>query len=148
MIKIRWKWFKLKFTSSIEKKRKNEQRSFSEGWVEFKRKKHAKQAALKLNNTMCGGKRKNPWYSELWNIKYLKKFRWTHLNERMAYEQELRKQRLRQEIQLAKKETNFYIQNVEKSMLLDFIKFSFKLKKIYFLTFLLFVPILIIINVS
>jgi len=47
----------------------------------------------------------------------LKKFRWTHLNERKAYEQEARKQRLRQEIALAKKETNFYIQNVEKSKL-------------------------------
>jgi ESF2/ABP1 family protein len=99
----------------LEKKRKNEQRTFSEGWVEFKRKKYAKQAANALNNNPCGGKRKNPWYSELWNVKYLKKFRWTHLNERMAYEQELRKQRLRQEIQLAKKETSYYIQNYEKS---------------------------------
>jgi hypothetical protein len=33
----------------------------------------------------------------------------------MTYEQELRKQRLRQEVNLAKKETSFYIQNVEKS---------------------------------
>ncbi len=62
-----------------------------------------------------GGKRKNPWYFELWNMKYLKSFRWTHLNERLAYEQEMRKQRLRQEIALAKKEANFYVQNVEKS---------------------------------
>ncbi len=45
----------------------------------------------------------------------MKNFRWTHLNERLAYEQEIRKQRLRQEITLAKKESNFYIQNVEKS---------------------------------
>ncbi len=74
--------------------------------------------AARLNNTQVGGKRKNPWYFELWNVKYLKNFRWTHLNERMAYEQELRKQRLRQEVSLAKKETNFYIQNVEKSKLL------------------------------
>ena len=48
-------------------------------------------------------------------MKYLKGFRWTHLNEKIAYEQEMRKQRLRQEIALAKKETQFYIQNVEKS---------------------------------
>lgn len=71
--------------------------------------------AARFNNKQCGGKRKNPWYSELWNIKYLKRFRWTHLNERMSYEQELRKQRLRQEVNLAKKETSYYIQNVEKS---------------------------------
>lgn len=103
------------FLEPREKKRKSEQRTFSEGWVEFKRRKKAKHAAEQLNNKMCGGKRKNPWYSELWNIKYLKKFRWTHLNERMAYEQELRKQKLRQEVALAKKETSFYIENFEKN---------------------------------
>ena len=48
-------------------------------------------------------------------MKYLKSFKWTHLNERKAYEQEMRKQRLRQEVSFAKKETNFYIQNVENS---------------------------------
>ena len=103
------------FLEPREKKRKSEQRSFSEGWVEFKRKKIAKQVARDLNNNQVGGKRRNPWYHELWNMKYLKNFRWTHLNERIAYEQEQRKQRLRQEIALAKKESNFYIQNVEKN---------------------------------
>ena len=83
--------------------------------MEFKKRRVAKKVAEELNNSQVGGKRRNPWYSELWNIKYLKKFRWTHLNERLAYEQEIRKQRLRQEIALAKKESNFYIQNVEKS---------------------------------
>jgi ESF2/ABP1 family protein len=68
-----------------------------------------------LNNTQVGGKRKNKWYHDFWNMKYLKHFRWTHLNERMTLEKEVRKQRLRQEVSLAKKETNFYIQNVEKS---------------------------------
>ena len=103
------------FLEPREKKRKNEQRSFSEGWLEFKSKRTAKAVAARFNNKQCGGKRKNPWYSETWNIKYLKRFRWTHLNERMSYEQELRKQRLRQEVNLAKKETSYYIQNVEKS---------------------------------
>lgn len=98
-----------------EKKRKSQARTFSEGWIEFKSKKIAARVARDLNSTQVGGKRKNPWYHELWNLKYLKKFRWTHLNERKAYEQEVRKQRLRQEVALAKKETNFYIQNVEKS---------------------------------
>jgi ESF2/ABP1 family protein len=100
-----------------KKKRKNQPTSFLEGWVEFKRKFVAKKVAKTLNNSQVGGKRRNPWYSELWNIKYLKDFRWTHLNERLAYEQEMRKQRLRQEVSLAKKESNFYIQNYEKSNL-------------------------------
>ncbi len=107
---------------SKEKKRKNQARSFSEGWVEFKRKKVAKRVAKEINNTQVGGKRRNPWYHELWNIKYLKGFRWTHLNERKAYEQEMKKQRLRQEVAFAKKETNFYIQNVENSNILFILK--------------------------
>lgn len=97
-----------------EKKRKNEPRTFQEGWIEFKKRKVAKQVAAKLNNNQVGGKRRNPWYHELWNLKYLKNFRWTHLNERKAYEQELRKQKLRQDVAFAKKESNFYIQNFEK----------------------------------
>jgi ESF2/ABP1 family protein len=83
--------------------------------VEFKKRRVAKEVAKALNNSTVGGKRRNPWYHELWNIKFLKDFLWTHLNERLAYEQEIRKQRLRQEISLAKKEANFYIENFEKS---------------------------------
>ena len=44
----------------------------------------------------------------------MKNFRWTHLNERLAYENESRKQRLRQEVMLAKKEANFFIRSYEK----------------------------------
>ena len=100
----------------LEKKRKNEARSFKEGWVEFDRRKVAREVAAQLNNNTVGGKRRNPWYYEIWNIKYLKRFKWTHLNERIAYEQEVRKQKLRQDIALAKKESNFYAQNFEKSI--------------------------------
>lgn len=106
------------YLEPMEQKRKNQPRAFAEGWVEFKKKKIAKKVAKMLNNMQVGGKRRNPWFNELWNIKYLKNFRWTHLNERLAYEQETRKQRLRQEIALAKKEANFYIQNVEKSKII------------------------------
>lgn len=99
-----------------EKKRKSKVlRTFAEGWVEFKNKRIAKAVAKRYNNKPVGGKRSNPWYDELWNIKYLKKFRWTHLNERKTYENEVRKQRLRQEVALAKKESSYYMQNVEKS---------------------------------
>ena len=87
---------------------------FEEGWVEFVDKRIAKRVAKFLNNQRIGGKRRCPWYEELWNMKYLPKFKWTHLNERLAYEREVHKQRLRTEITQAKKKTNHYIQNVEK----------------------------------
>ena len=89
-------------------------RAFTEGWVEFEDKKTAKIVARTLNNNQIGGKRRNPWYYELWNIKYLPKFQWAHLNERLAYERAVHKQRLRAEISQAKKETSKFIQNVER----------------------------------
>lgn len=46
---------------------------------------------------------------------YLHRFKWTHLSERLAYERQVRQQRMRAEVSQAKRETNFYLQNVEKS---------------------------------
>ena len=92
---------------------------FSEGWIEFKDKKVAKKVALTLNTQIIGGKRRNPWYEEMWTMKYLSKFQWAHLNERLAYERQVHKQRLRNETAQAKKETDFYVQNVEKRNFLE-----------------------------
>ncbi|KAK3087226.1 hypothetical protein FSP39_003335 [Pinctada imbricata] len=89
-------------------------RSFTEGWVEFGDKRKAKMVAMKLNNTTIGGKKKSRWYDELWNIKYLHRFQWAHLNERLAYEKAVHKQRLRTEISQVKREANFHIRNSEK----------------------------------
>ncbi|XP_013402130.1 activator of basal transcription 1 [Lingula anatina] len=89
-------------------------RLFTEGWLEFADKRIAKRVALSLNNTQIGGKRRSRWHDEIWNIKYLPKFKWVHLNERLAYEKEVHKQRMRTEIAQVKKEANFYVQNVEK----------------------------------
>ena len=85
-------------------------RMFTEGWVEFMNKKMAKNVAQSLNNTQVGGKKKQHWYWDLWNIKYLPKFKWGHLNERLAYEKAVHQQRLRTEIAKVKRESNFYIQ--------------------------------------
>ncbi|XP_015252812.1 PREDICTED: activator of basal transcription 1 [Cyprinodon variegatus] len=88
---------------------------FTEGWVEFRDKRVAKRVALSLHNTPMGTKKRQRFFSDLWNMKYLHRFQWTHLSERLAYEQTVLKQRLRTEVSQAKKETNFYLNNVEKS---------------------------------
>ena len=60
------------------------------------------------------GKKKCKWREELWNLKYIHRFRWTHLNERLTYEKAVHVQRMRTEISQAKREANFYIQSAEK----------------------------------
>ncbi|XP_062517757.1 uncharacterized protein LOC134192997 isoform X2 [Corticium candelabrum] len=91
-------------------KRKN----FTEGWVEFDDKRIAKSVARSLNATQIGGQKHSRYYDDLWNIKYLPKFRWTHLTEKLAYEAAVRQQKMRTEMSQAKRETRFYMENVDK----------------------------------
>ena len=86
--------------------------------MEFKKKKIAKKVARSLNNSQIGGKRRSRWFDEIWNIKYLPKFKWGHLNERLAYEKAVRTQRLRTEVTQAKREVSFYTQKVEQNKIL------------------------------
>ncbi|XP_027866194.1 activator of basal transcription 1 [Xiphophorus couchianus] len=106
------------------KKKKSGSRrcDFTEGWVEFRDKRVAKRVALSLHNTPMGTKKRQRFFSDLWNIKYLHRFHWTHLSERLAYEQTVLQQRLRAEVSQAKKETSFYLNNVEKSAHLEHLR--------------------------
>ncbi|PZC72148.1 hypothetical protein B5X24_HaOG211803 [Helicoverpa armigera] len=96
-------------------KRKRVPNQFTEGWVEFQKKKVAKMVATKLNNTKIGTRKKSRYYDMIWNIKYIPRFKWIHLSERLAYERAAMKQRLRAEISQAKKEAHYLQTNVEKS---------------------------------
>ncbi|KAJ1823905.1 Activator of basal transcription 1 [Coemansia sp. RSA 2675] len=63
----------------------NRKRQFTEGWIEFASKKYAKAVATMLNNTNMGGGNKHGFYHEdLWDLKYLPKFKWRHLAEQLA----------------------------------------------------------------
>lgn len=106
------KYFAYHISEKLPSHKKN--RVFIEGWVEFLDKKIAKSVALALNNNKVGGKKRNRWYEELWNIKYLHRFKWGHLNEKLAYERAVHNQRLRTEISQVKKESHFFVSNVEK----------------------------------
>lgn len=98
-----------------QKKKRKPAKHFTEGWVEFQSKRIAKQVALHLNNSRIGERKKSKFYDYLWNIKYLHRFKWVHLNERLAYECAVHQQSLRGEIAQAKREANFFSHNVEKS---------------------------------
>merc|ERR1712130_938784 len=73
----------------------------------------AKSVAESLNSIPVGGKRRSKAYEELWNIKYLPRFKWVHLSERLAYEAAIRQQRLRTEISQVKREAEHFKSSVE-----------------------------------
>lgn len=82
--------------------------------MEFERKSVAKKVALLLNNKQVNTRKKSKHYDHIWNIKYLSNFKWVHLHERLAYEKAARRQKLRAEIELAKKKSNFFSINLDK----------------------------------
>ena len=65
--------------ASVRKRRKakggNGSKQFVEGWVEFSSKKVAKQVARSLNSTRMGGRKRDYYHDDTWNLKYLKNFK-------------------------------------------------------------------------
>ena len=59
------------------------------------------------------------FYDDIWNVKYLSKFQWGHLTEKLAYDQKMREQRLKSETANAKKELQFYEQKRDLSKKLN-----------------------------
>ena len=100
----------------------NTGKKFVEGWVEFKEKKRAKRAAAMLHGREVGGKRRSKHYYDLWNIKYLPKFTWDTLTEEMEYQKALREKKLRLEMDVAKKERDFYLARMDQAKALEAMK--------------------------
>ncbi|XP_023940374.1 uncharacterized protein LOC112047479 [Bicyclus anynana] len=98
-----------------EKRKMRRPNLFTEGWVEFEKKSVAKSVTSLLNNTKIGTRKKSRYYDMIWNIKYIPRFKWIHLSERLTYERAAMKQRLQAEISQAKKEAHYLQTNVEKS---------------------------------
>jgi ESF2/ABP1 family protein len=79
----------------------------------------AKTVAATLNNQIMGGKKSNYYHDDIWNLKYLSKFKWIHLNEQLAYERQERQKKLQMETEQAKKEIGAYLRNVDQSKMLQ-----------------------------
>lgn len=103
--------------NSVKKSKRKIAKKFTEGWVEFEKKTIAKKVAQFLNNKQVSTRKKSKHFDCIWNIKYLSGFKWVHLHERLAYEKAARKQKLRAEIQLAKKKANYFNSNLTKKKL-------------------------------
>lgn len=102
---------------------------FSEGWVEFTKKSVAKRVAKMLNGQEIGGKKRSMFYYDLWNIKYLSKFKWDDLTQEIAYKNAIREQKLALEISAAKRESSFYLSKVDQSRALSSIEERIKKKQ-------------------
>ncbi|KAJ3065745.1 RNA-binding ATPase activator esf2 [Quaeritorhiza haematococci] len=107
-----------KITARRKKYKGNKRQNYTEGWVEFMDKKVARAVATMLNAQKIGGKKRSYYHDDLWNMKYLPRFRWGHLTEQMAYERAVRDQKLRAEMNQAKRENSFYLKNVEKAKMI------------------------------
>ncbi|XP_065346696.1 activator of basal transcription 1-like [Cloeon dipterum] len=90
-------------------------RRYSEGWVEFKSKRKAKECLAMLNNQKMSDRKKSKFYDQLWSFKYLPRFKWAHLSERLAYERAVHRQRVRTEVSQAKKEASHFQLSLDKS---------------------------------
>jgi ESF2/ABP1 family protein len=104
---------------AIRKKRKmmggNKRQSYVDGWVEFADKQVARQVASMLNTRPIGGKQASFYSSDLWSLKYLSKFKWHHLTEKVAYDNAVRKHKVQTEVAQAKRERDFFLDKVEQS---------------------------------
>lgn len=109
---------------TVRKRRRKEHgksggKRYVEGWVEMASKRKAKHIAQSLNTTPISNQKRNPHFGDLWNIKYLPKFKWSHLTEKVAYERRVREQKLRVEMMQARRENAAYVQMVETGKKLD-----------------------------
>ncbi|KAH8678605.1 hypothetical protein BGZ60DRAFT_401418 [Tricladium varicosporioides] len=97
----------------------NKKRSFTDGWVEFVNKKNAKGACELLNAKTIGGKKGTYYHDDVWNLLYLKGFKWHNLTEQIAAENAERASRMRAEISKTTKENKEFVQNVERAKMLE-----------------------------
>lgn len=97
----------------------NKKRIYTEGWVEFVKKRHAKAACELLNARNIGGKKGSYYRDDLWNLLYLNGFKWHNLTEQIAAENAERASRMRAEISKSTKENRDFVRNVERAKMFD-----------------------------
>ena len=60
-------------------------------------------------------KKKGFYSDDLWTIKYLPKFKWENLTEKLAYDQRVRKEKMQTEMVQEKKKQEFYMDKLDLS---------------------------------
>lgn len=97
----------------------NKKKSFTDGWVEFTSKRDAQVAVQLLNGNIIGGKKGNFYHDDLWNMKYLRGFKWGDLTEQIKNENAERAARMKEEVRRTKEENRRFVQDVERGKMLE-----------------------------
>jgi hypothetical protein len=71
------------------------------------------------SGNIFGRKKSCPYKDDLWTIKYLHKFKWHHLIEKLNFNKNLREKRIKNEIRQGKRENEFMLKMYEKSKMLN-----------------------------
>ena len=99
---------------SKHKLNKSGKESYLDGWIEFDNKHQAKQLCDLLNGSnIISSNRKNKSYDTLWNLKYLKGFKWNHLTDKLHSDRAKQSSLIRDELQLASSEAESYQRSVQ-----------------------------------
>ncbi|PIA50169.1 hypothetical protein AQUCO_01300720v1 [Aquilegia coerulea] len=68
-----------------------------------------------LNGEQIGGRKRSSFYYDLWNIKYLRKFKWDDLTAETAHQNAEREQKSALELAAAKRDRDAYRNQVDMS---------------------------------
>jgi ESF2/ABP1 family protein len=108
----------------------NKKKSFTDGWVEFASKRDAKIVVETLNGNIIGGKKGNFYHDDLWSMKYLKGFKWSHLTEQIANENAERAARMKEEIRRSRIENKRFLDDLEHGKMVEGMEKKRKAKKL------------------
>ncbi|KAM5439206.1 RNA-binding ATPase activator esf2 [Microsporum canis] len=101
---------------------RNKRRMYTDGWVEFASKRTAKICAETLNASIVGGKKGGWYHDDVWNMKYLRGFKWTDLMEQVQREKREAEARRRIEDTKARKEEKSFLQGLEQGKIVEGIR--------------------------
>lgn len=97
----------------------NKKKRFTEGWVEFVKKKDAKLCAQTMNGNIIGGKKSSYYHDDIMNIRYLSGFKWADLTQQIAKENLERQAKMMLEISQQARLDKTFVGNVEKARRLN-----------------------------
>lgn len=107
---------------SAPRRRSNKRKSYTDGWVEFASKRTAKICAQTLNASIIGGKKGGWYHDDVWNMKYLRGFKWGDLMEQVQRERSEREAKRRIEDSRARKEDKLFLEGVERGRVVEGIR--------------------------